>query len=362
MFGGDLLLAEITPNVGRWPETAPDPLGRYLESLKEIRAAGAGDRLPRPRFADHRGGRARGRDRRAPSANGWTSTSRRCARAPTRPIAVARVLWPGDMLSFHEQRFALVEALVAPRAAGVGGPGRVTLSGAVASVVIRGDDGRGVARVVVGLAACTFPRWRSPMVTYWRLPPGRPTTSPRPGPRGRSAAPWSSSTTPWQLRRCHAGGCVAMAGGWPRRLVDRGRCRMRDSGAAGNRVAGRPHRPLPKPAGGAGGGDRLGLVAVVGVRARRVSWACARLRGDPARIVIAAAMLVFAIPWIVGAVRVLRHRHPRLGSIFRGSQPTPGETTWRRCIAGLHEGLAGTQLVLDRPAALAGAGLVAASV
>ena len=26
-------------------------------------------------------------------------------------FAVARVLWPGDSLSFHEQRFALVEAL-----------------------------------------------------------------------------------------------------------------------------------------------------------------------------------------------------------------------------------------------------------
>ena len=39
-FGGDVLLHEITPNVGRWEDTAPDPLGRYLETLRRYRAAG----------------------------------------------------------------------------------------------------------------------------------------------------------------------------------------------------------------------------------------------------------------------------------------------------------------------------------
>ena len=33
LLGGDVLLAEITPNIGRWPDTAPDPLGAYLRSL-----------------------------------------------------------------------------------------------------------------------------------------------------------------------------------------------------------------------------------------------------------------------------------------------------------------------------------------
>ena len=36
MLGGDVLLDEITPNVGRWEDTAFDPLGRYLETLSRV--------------------------------------------------------------------------------------------------------------------------------------------------------------------------------------------------------------------------------------------------------------------------------------------------------------------------------------
>ena len=36
LIGGDVLLDEITPNVGRWPDTAPDPLGRYLATLRRV--------------------------------------------------------------------------------------------------------------------------------------------------------------------------------------------------------------------------------------------------------------------------------------------------------------------------------------
>jgi len=36
LIGGDVLLDEITPNVGRWPDTAPDPLGRYLATLHRV--------------------------------------------------------------------------------------------------------------------------------------------------------------------------------------------------------------------------------------------------------------------------------------------------------------------------------------
>ncbi len=34
---GDHVLPEITPNVGRWPGTLPNPLGRYLNSLRELK-------------------------------------------------------------------------------------------------------------------------------------------------------------------------------------------------------------------------------------------------------------------------------------------------------------------------------------
>ena len=36
LFSADVLLEEITPNVGRWPDTREDPLGAYLHSLGRI--------------------------------------------------------------------------------------------------------------------------------------------------------------------------------------------------------------------------------------------------------------------------------------------------------------------------------------
>ena len=40
MFGGDVILDEITPNVGRWEDTRPDPLAAYLETLRRISELG----------------------------------------------------------------------------------------------------------------------------------------------------------------------------------------------------------------------------------------------------------------------------------------------------------------------------------
>jgi len=110
MFGGDLLLAEITPNVGRWPETAPDPLGSYLQSLREIERLAPAIVYPghgpaivavterTAEIAQHHADRL---DDHIAAVRGGADTA----------YAVARVLWPGETLSFHEQRFALVEAL-----------------------------------------------------------------------------------------------------------------------------------------------------------------------------------------------------------------------------------------------------------
>ena len=47
LFGGDVLLDEITPNVGRWEDNEPDPLGRYLRDARAHRGARAGRRLSR---------------------------------------------------------------------------------------------------------------------------------------------------------------------------------------------------------------------------------------------------------------------------------------------------------------------------
>ena len=111
MFGGDLLLAEITPNVGRWPETAPDPLGAYLRVAGRDRADGSGDRLPRARSDDHRRRGPRGRDRRSTTPSASTSTWRRCAPGPTPPTRWRGWCGRARRSRFHEQRFALVEAL-----------------------------------------------------------------------------------------------------------------------------------------------------------------------------------------------------------------------------------------------------------
>ena len=36
LFGGDVILATISPNVGRWEDTAFDPLGRYFATLERL--------------------------------------------------------------------------------------------------------------------------------------------------------------------------------------------------------------------------------------------------------------------------------------------------------------------------------------
>ena len=36
LFGGDVLLQDITPNIGRWSDSMPDPLGKYLDTLDRL--------------------------------------------------------------------------------------------------------------------------------------------------------------------------------------------------------------------------------------------------------------------------------------------------------------------------------------
>ena len=66
LFGGDVLLDEITPNVGRWDDNEPDPLGRYLETLARIEELAPAARLPRPPRRDRAARGARAGDRDAP--------------------------------------------------------------------------------------------------------------------------------------------------------------------------------------------------------------------------------------------------------------------------------------------------------
>lgn len=46
LFAADHVLLKITPNIGLWPESGPNPLARYLESVEELRDLDVGLILP----------------------------------------------------------------------------------------------------------------------------------------------------------------------------------------------------------------------------------------------------------------------------------------------------------------------------
>jgi glyoxylase-like metal-dependent hydrolase (beta-lactamase superfamily II) len=109
MFGGDVLLHEITPNVGRWEDTGPDPLGRYLETLERIAELAPTVVYPghkRP-LEDPAARAAEIRDHHAGRLDVHLNALRRGAETP---YEVGCHVW-GTELGFHERRFALVEAI-----------------------------------------------------------------------------------------------------------------------------------------------------------------------------------------------------------------------------------------------------------
>ena len=46
LFAADHVLLKITPNIGRWPESKPNPLARYLGSIEVLRGLGVSLVLP----------------------------------------------------------------------------------------------------------------------------------------------------------------------------------------------------------------------------------------------------------------------------------------------------------------------------
>jgi glyoxylase-like metal-dependent hydrolase (beta-lactamase superfamily II) len=109
LLGGDVLLDEITPNVGRWEDTAYDPLGRYLVTLGRIEHLAPTIVYPGhgPPITDVARRTAELRQHHAERLD--VAADALAAGAET-TFEVARAIWPGE-LSVHEQRFALVEAI-----------------------------------------------------------------------------------------------------------------------------------------------------------------------------------------------------------------------------------------------------------
>ncbi len=109
LFGGDVLLQTITPNVGAWPGLRPDPLADYLETLERL--AGLDTSLVYP---GHHG------VLRAPAERAAEIRAHHAVRLDAHVDAlrdgeastyeVSERIWPGR-LSGHERRFALAEAL-----------------------------------------------------------------------------------------------------------------------------------------------------------------------------------------------------------------------------------------------------------
>jgi glyoxylase-like metal-dependent hydrolase (beta-lactamase superfamily II) len=109
MFGGDVLLQRITPNVGKWEDSRPNPLGDYLETLGRLEQL-----APRLIYPGHRAlvenAAARAAETRAHHDARLDATLAALRTGAETPFDVSMQLW-GDHLGLHERRFALAEAL-----------------------------------------------------------------------------------------------------------------------------------------------------------------------------------------------------------------------------------------------------------
>ena len=109
LLAADHVLPKITPNVSLWPESNPDPLGTYLESLARIARLPARLVLPghREPWADLAG-------RSAEIASHHDERLELMARAagPGRSAyEISAAVFPLAQLSPHQVRFAMVETL-----------------------------------------------------------------------------------------------------------------------------------------------------------------------------------------------------------------------------------------------------------
>ena len=109
LVGGDVLLSRISPAVGLYPESRPDPLGDYLRTLERIveldpriAYSGHGDPVERPA--------ERARELVAHHRRRLEQTRDALGREPATGYAVSIALF-GTWLSPTQQRFAVAETL-----------------------------------------------------------------------------------------------------------------------------------------------------------------------------------------------------------------------------------------------------------
>lgn len=109
LLAGDHVLTKITPHIGLWPGSEPDPLGRYLASLAalvelDVRLALPGHKAPIAHWP------ARIAELRHHHAERLAAMA---AAIVTRATAfeVARAVFPFERFTVHEQRFAVAETI-----------------------------------------------------------------------------------------------------------------------------------------------------------------------------------------------------------------------------------------------------------
>ncbi len=110
MLCGDHVLMRITPNIGIWPHSEPDPLGRFLHSLNELAPLDVRLALPGHRWliTDWRG---RIEEIIAHHQSRLERTEEALAAGARTVLEVAAQLFDLERLTPHERRFALAETL-----------------------------------------------------------------------------------------------------------------------------------------------------------------------------------------------------------------------------------------------------------
>jgi glyoxylase-like metal-dependent hydrolase (beta-lactamase superfamily II) len=150
IFSGDHVLMKITPNIGLWAESSPDPLGQFIESLDGLRDLPVRAALPghrqiitdwRGRIDELRAHHEARLNRCLAAVDGGAQTG----------YAVAGQIFDPSRFTVHEWRFAVAETLAhleylrlrgrLMRADGDGGPDTVwTYHRAQAGTERRDDD------------------------------------------------------------------------------------------------------------------------------------------------------------------------------------------------------------------------------
>jgi glyoxylase-like metal-dependent hydrolase (beta-lactamase superfamily II) len=109
MIAGDTILGGITPTIGLYPNSRPDPLGDYLETLRRIE-----ELAPRVAYTGHRDAvldpAARAREIRSHHVERLTSAQAALDGEPLSAYEVSLALFPGD-LPPTLRRFATAESL-----------------------------------------------------------------------------------------------------------------------------------------------------------------------------------------------------------------------------------------------------------